>query len=387
MNFVYLSPHFPPNYYHFCIHLNDLGVNVLGLGDESYDRLRPELRYTLREYYRVNDLHQYDELLRACGYFTHRYGRLNRIDSHNEYWLETEAHLRTDFNVVGPKSADIALLKQKSYIRKLFTKAGLAVAQGGVVRTLSDARELIEQLGYPVVARPDRGIGVVRSEKIHNGTELLAFFAQKLPGNMSIEKYLPGKKFTFNGLTDQQGRPVFYTVHTYHPEIQEATNDDALTCYYSLRDIPPDLEAAGLRLLEIYKISERFFNFEFLRSDETGEIIAREINICPPGGLTSDMINFANDINIYQEWANIVVHNRFRAQYSHPYYCCYIGRKINKRYVHTHEQIIAEFGPLILQHDAFSGVFSAALGNYGYLARSPELDEVLNIAAFILKTE
>jgi len=72
MNFVYLSPHFPPNYYQFCLHLNELGVNVLGLADESYDLLRPELRYSLREYFRVNDMHHYDELLRACGYFTHR---------------------------------------------------------------------------------------------------------------------------------------------------------------------------------------------------------------------------------------------------------------------------------------------------------------------------
>jgi len=33
MNFVYLSPHFPPNYYFFCVHLRRLGANVLGLAD------------------------------------------------------------------------------------------------------------------------------------------------------------------------------------------------------------------------------------------------------------------------------------------------------------------------------------------------------------------
>ncbi len=67
MNFVYLSPHFPPNYYQFCLHLHNLGVNVLGLADEPYDLLRPELRQVLSEYYRINDMHNYDELVRALG--------------------------------------------------------------------------------------------------------------------------------------------------------------------------------------------------------------------------------------------------------------------------------------------------------------------------------
>ena len=387
MNFVYLSPHFPPNYYRFCVHLNELGVNVLGLADESYDRLRPELRDSLREYYRVHDMHNYDELLRACGYLTHRHGRLDRIDSHNEYWLETEARLRTDFNIDGPKNDDILLMSHKSQMKKLFTRAGVAVARGRIVRNLKDARELIEQVGYPVVAKPDRGVGAAYTFKIHNDSELLAFFEQKPPAKYMLEEFIQGKIYTFDGLTDNQGNAVFYTSHTYNQGIMETVNDDSLIYYYSLREIPPDLEAAGLRVLKIYKIKERFFHFEFFRAEATGEIVALEVNIRPPGGLTTDMFNYANDINIYREWANVVVHNRFSAQYSRPYHCCYVGRKFNKRYVHSHEEVMAAFGRDIVHHEAISGIFSTALGNYGYLARSPELDRVLEVAAFIQEME
>ena len=41
MNHVYLSPHFPPNYYLFCAHLRRLGVNVLAIADEPYESLSP----------------------------------------------------------------------------------------------------------------------------------------------------------------------------------------------------------------------------------------------------------------------------------------------------------------------------------------------------------
>ena len=67
MNVVFLSPHFPAHYFRFCLNLKEAGANVLGIGDEPYDNLAHEVRSALTEYYRVDDLHSYDDLVRACG--------------------------------------------------------------------------------------------------------------------------------------------------------------------------------------------------------------------------------------------------------------------------------------------------------------------------------
>ena len=104
MNYIYLSPHFPPNYYNFCVALRKYGVNVLGLADTQFEHLHPELQHAFTEYFRVEDLHNYDQLVKALGYFTFKYGKIDGIDSNNEYWLETEAKLRTDFNINGFKN-------------------------------------------------------------------------------------------------------------------------------------------------------------------------------------------------------------------------------------------------------------------------------------------
>ena len=119
MNFVYLSPHFPPNYYLFCVRLRQEGVNVLGLADVPYGSLRPELRGALSEYYRVDDMNSYDALVRALGHFTHRHGKLDRIDSLNEHWLESEALLRSDFNISGIREDRIAKVKRKSVMKEI----------------------------------------------------------------------------------------------------------------------------------------------------------------------------------------------------------------------------------------------------------------------------
>ena len=387
MNFIFLSPHFPPNYYLFCVHLNELGANVLGLADESFDRLRPELRNALREYYRVSDMHNYDELLRACGYFTHRYGKIDRIDSMNEYWLETEARLRTDFNIPGPDLTTMDQMRRKSKMKQMFAKAGVDVAKGKVIHDVDKAKLLIDEIGYPIVAKPDSGVGAAHTFKITNDNELVSFFNQKSPSDYLLEEFIQGQIFTFDGLTDKVGNVVFYTSHTYSQGIMETVNDDSLIYYYSLRDIPTDLEAAGLRVVKTYKLKERFFHFEFFRSKQDGRLLGLEVNIRPPGGLTTDMFNYANEIDIYQEWANIIVHNRFSTTYHRPYHCCYISRKFTKKYLHSHAEILEKYGDQILHHDSISGIFSAALGNYGYLTRSTDLSEIVSIAEYIQATE
>lgn len=382
MNFVYLSPHFPPNYYLFCKNLKDLGITVLGLADEPYDLLRPELRMALTEYFRVPDLHDYDQLVRALGYYTHRYGKIDRLDSLNEYWLDTEARLRTDFNIEGIKTNQINKIKRKSEMKKLFAKAGVDVAPGVVAKNTAQVNNFIAEYGFPVVAKPDIGVGAAKTYKITNKSELAAFLADNLRVDYFMESFVQGKIQTFDGLTDRAGQIVFFTSHEYSQGIMEAVNEDDDIYYYSLREIPPDLEAVGRETVRAFNVRERFFHFEYFRTDDD-RLVGLEVNIRPPGGLTTDMFNYANNIDVYREWANIIANHGFQADYSRPYHCCYIGRKTNKPYVHTHDAILKHFGDAVVHHEPISGVFSVALGNYGYLVRSPSLDEIIAIATYV----
>jgi biotin carboxylase len=256
-----------------------------------------------------------------------------------------------------------------------------------VVHSLADAKRLIKQTGYPVVAKPDVGVGAAKTYKIHSDQELEQFFAQKPAVDYIMEEFIDGVICSFDGLTDREGCPVFFTAHQYSQGIMETVNNDDLIYYYSLREIPPDLEEAGRKVLKAFDVRERFFHFEFFRSNRDNLIIALEVNMRPPGGMTTDMFNFANDIDIYREWAHILVHNKFTADYSRKYHCAYIGRKYNRSYTYTHEQILSSFSQQLVHHERISGIFSAALGDYGYLVRSPDLDEIHKMAEYIHKRD
>ncbi len=63
--------------------------------------------------------------------------------------------------------------------------------------------------------------------------------------------------------------------------------------------------------LKAFDVRERFFHFEFFRQDETGDLLALEVNMRPPGGLTTDMFNYACDIDIYNAWASLIAGKGF----------------------------------------------------------------------------
>ena len=69
-NFVFISPNFPETYYRFVVALQKNGFRVLGVGDQPYDSLNPELKAALTEYYLCNDMDNFDNEVRAIQYFS-----------------------------------------------------------------------------------------------------------------------------------------------------------------------------------------------------------------------------------------------------------------------------------------------------------------------------
>jgi predicted ATP-grasp superfamily ATP-dependent carboligase len=381
-NIVILSPHFPPHYRRFWRQLRAAGAEALGIGDAPYERLTPELRSALTEYYRVDDLHAYDALVRACGYFTHRYGKIDRLDSLNEYWLETEARIRDDFNIPGVRAAGIGFIRKKSLMKERFRAAGVAVARGRVVESLTEARALVAETGYPLVAKPDSGVGALDTRRIGSEAELEAFFGEKPPVDYLLEEFVTGTIHSFDGLADASGRPVFLTAHVFSQGIMETVNEARHIAYYSLRTIPDALEEIGRRCLEAFEVRERFFHIEFFLTPG-GRYVALEVNMRPPGGFTTDMFNYGSDIDIYRVWAELMVHGRRELAYTRRFHCAYASRKLDRSYACSHAEILARYGRRMLQVESVPGVFSGALGDIGYIFRSESLEEVLEIVAAI----
>ena len=394
MNFVFLSPNFPKTYYHFTQSLRNNGVTTLGIGDTPYDELSQECRDSLVEYYKVNSLENYDEVFRACAFFSFKYGKIDWLESNNEYWLLRDAQLRTDFNVTtGLRNDHIDEIKYKSRMKEYYAKAGVKTARYHLVSDMESGKKFVAEVGYPVVVKPDNGVGASATYRLENETDLINFYADPPQVQYIMEEFINGTIVSYDGICDSNRDIIFETSHYFPDPVMDVVNDQLDMWYYSRKKIPEDLQDAGRRTIKAFASNSRFFHCEFFVLNEDkeglgkkGDIFGLEVNMRPPGGYSPDMMNYANDINVYQIWANMVCYDQgYFDPEQRPYCCMYASRRRGGIYEHSHDEIFAAYGQNILNFEEMPAALAGAMGDFAYIARFETEEQAIEFAHYVVK--
>ena len=393
MNLVFISPNFPDNFRNFCSRLHQNGVNVLGIGDAPYDSLNDDLKRSLTEYYKVDSMEDYSQVYRAVAYFAFRHGRIDWIESNNEYWLELDAKLRQDFNVTtGVQPDELALWKSKAAMKPVYKAAGIPSARQHRVSTMDAALEFIDEIGgYPVFAKPNVGVGATATYKIDNEDELRAFFSEVSGHDYVMEEYIVGDIYTYDAICDQNGDPLFESSFRC-VNVADSVNDGTEAIIFVLPEVPDQLRDYGRKALQGFKVKSRFVHFEFFRLTEArkglayvGDFVGLEVNMRPAGGFIPDMMNYSHSTDVYQIWADMVSHGQSnKAQGGPDRYCVFIGTKDAFKHTHSHDEILKRYGSKITMCQRMPDVFAAAMGNQMYMALLDTEDDVREFVTFVL---
>lgn len=263
-------------------------------------------------------------------YFTGQYGKIDWVESNNEYWLELDTQLRTDFNITtGLKSDEIEKYKSKFAMKEYYRKAGIPCARCCPVTTLDAALAFTHEVGYPVIVKPDNSVGAIATWKLQSDEDTVAFFSELPPVPYLMEKYVTGVVTTYDGVCDSRGEVLFAASHITRNSIMDMVNEGVPTYYYVDKEVPADVEAAGKAALKAFGASSRFFHLTEGKEGlgKRGDIVALEVNMRPTGGFTPDMLNFSQSTDVYQIWADMVAFDELRHTYDGPhFYCIYAGR-------------------------------------------------------------
>ena len=351
MNFIFISPNFPHTYWNFCDRLKKNGVNVLGIGDAPYDGLEDGLKGALTEYYKVDSLENYDQVFRAVAFFSFKYGKID--------WIES---------------------------------AGIPTARQSKVTTREAALKFIDQIGgYPVIVKPDIGVGANDTWKLNNDEQLNKFY-DNLPGVPYVmEEFIVGDLISYEAILNSKFEPLFENMTTWPTPIMEIVNDDLNLKYYTNPDVPEKLREIGRRTSKEFGVDRRFVHLEFFRLTKArkglgkkGEYAGLEVNMRPPGGYTPDMMNFAHSTDVYQIYADMVAFDeRHLPESNDKYYCVYAGRKDGHDYVHTHEEIMAKYGPAMVMQEEMPPVNWPQMGRVMYTVKLITLKEVNEFISFV----
>ena len=378
MNFVFISPNFPQTYWNFCDRLRQRGVNVLGIGDASYDSLLPQLKASLNEYYRVDSLEKYEDVFKAVAYYSYKYGKIDWIESNNEYWLELDARLRTDFNVTtGVGLSGIEKFKSKAAQKKYYAKAGVPTARQLKVTTPEAAKAFVEETGWPVIVKPEVGVGAEATYKVSCQEELDAFFASKPSVPYVMEEFVTGDIFSYDAICDSHGKPIFESSAHFPPSVMDVVIGRLDMPYYVLPEVPEQLRERGRATLKAFGVKSRFVHFEFFRLTQArkglgvvGDFVGLETNMRPAGGYTPDMMDYAHSTDVYTIWADMVTADRrVLPESGDDHWCVYYGRRDGRSYVRSHEEILRLYGDRMVMCDRIPAAIAPDLGDQMYMVQ------------------
>ena len=371
MNFIFISPNFPRIYSQFVKALKDRGVNVLGIGDERFETLNDELKQNLTEYCYVADLNNKAWVINTIEYLRYKYGKIDFIESNNEYWMKNDAVYREWFNIEGGyRPAELADYQSKSGMKKYFQKAGVKTARYILVSSLEESLKFIEKVGYPVFAKPDSGVGAADTFKIKNEEELKHFHEVKPNEVYIMEEFLDGSIVSFDGIANSKSEVVVAFKETFPTPIAEVVVKNIDVFYYAESKMPKAYREMGERIIKAFNVKSRCFHTELfkLNSDKPGfakkgEIVGLEINLRSPGGETPELLNLVAGTDYYEAYASMIVDDVCHLNNETNKIAFSINRKFNLQYKHSSEDIMSVYKDNLAKHGYYPESFRNALGD------------------------
>lgn len=391
MNFIYLSPNFPENHWNFTHHLKLNGVNVLGIGDAQYDSLSNDLKNSLNEYYKVSSLENYDEVYRGVAYFINKYGRIDWLESNNEYWLERDAKLRKDFNIVtGFFPEDMEVVKFKSKMKENYIKAGIPIARYHIVDNIENCKEFISEVSYPVVVKPDNGVGASDTHKIKNDEDLKKFFDRYFTTSYIMEEYITGEVQSYDAIINSKGEPIFENGNVTIANLMETVSLKGNSAFYERSILPDDIREAGRKVVKAFGVKSRMVHLEFFRLSidqylgKKNDIVALEVNMRPSGGISPTMMNWANGTDVYKIWADMICFDKTDKTCENKQVCVFASRRDGRVFKLSFDEVREKYGSVLMQEGRVEEALSGAMADYMFIALVDTEDEARDFVENVL---
>ena len=156
------------------------------------------------------------------------------VESHNEQWLRLEGFINHKLDIDGIQPEYMNRLKKKSVMKKLFKESGLPVARGERITDFNHGLQLADVLGYPLILKPDEGVGAGGIHKVIDEKHLRHILS-KIDGDYIMEEVIDAKIVTYDGLVDYSEDDDLYAAYARMVAKCKETADSLLLLLRSAR--------------------------------------------------------------------------------------------------------------------------------------------------------
>ena len=145
----------------------------------------------------------------------------------------TEALMKMGVPILGTKAEDVDAAEDRELFDKILEETGIPRAAGGTVFTAEEAKQVANEIGYPVLVRPSYVLGgqgmkiAWNDEEIEEFIGIINTIAQDHP--ILVDKYLMGKEIEVDAICD--GTDILIPGIMEHIERTGVHSGDSISVY------------------------------------------------------------------------------------------------------------------------------------------------------------
>ena len=315
MNVILIEPCFPANQREFARALHSVGATVIGIGERPKESLDDELRRWLAHYEQVRSVVDEDAVMRAVRWVQGRVW-VDRLEATVEAHIMTAAIVREACGIPGTSRETAWLCRDKPSMKERLRQGGIPCARSTAASSADEVRAFARQVGYPVILKPRDAAGASGTHQADDDGQLeraIAATHVDRGASVAVEEFIEGHEGFYDTICIHGQVAMDFATH-YFPNVLEAmrtrwispqfitTNRiDEAPAYRELRDL-------GRRVIPLLGIGTSATHMEWFFGPKGLKF--SEIGCRPPGVRAWDLYCAANEIDLYREWANAIVHER-----------------------------------------------------------------------------
>ena len=318
MHVLFVAPHFPSYQRHFVRAMHSVGARVTGIGEAAPEHMDSELKSWLHGYQQVPSVCDEQAVLDAVRRVQRR-EYVDRLESTIEAHILPIAEVRQAAKIPGLSVQAAILCRDKPQMKEHLRRHGIPCAASAGISTVDEAVAFVREHGYPVIIKPRAGAGASGTSRCDNDAQLAQALREGHIGTgaeVAIEEFIEGHEGFYDTMS-VDGVPVLEFVSHYYPNVLEAMRHRWISPYIvSTNRLDSsgydDLKALGRRVITTMGLGTTATHMEWFYGPKGLKF--SEIGARPPGVGQWDVYAAGNDLDIYREWANAVVHGRIERQ-------------------------------------------------------------------------
>ena len=313
MNVVFVEPWFPKNQREFARALAEAGATVIGIGEYSADGFDDQLKGWLDHYEQVPSVTDVAAMTRAVRWVQDKLW-VDRLEATIEAHIMSTAQVREACTIPGTSVHTAWLCRDKPSMKEALRAAGVPTAASAAVSSASDVRAFAAQVGFPLILKPRSGAGAsgtVRVDSEASLDEALGVFGGQGVDSIAVEEFIEGHEGFYDTIAVDGRVAVDFASH-YFPNVLEAMRTRWISPEFistNRIDSAPEyaeLREMGQRVIRALEIGTSATHMEWFFGPKGLKF--SEIGCRPPGVGAWDLYSQGNDVDLYRQWADAIVH-------------------------------------------------------------------------------